>query len=200
MGFDVGLSRGAVVKATLFDTGAGNLHSLRRALAVAGVDSVVEPDARKLPGSSLVVLPGVGAFGPAAARLAPGRAALRRALLDGQPCLGICLGMQLLFERSEEDEGEGLGVIDGEVTRLVARRVPHMGWTPVDGVGDMYFAHSFACRPRHAEVVTAWARHEGAAVAAIVQKARTIGVQFHPEKSSTRGLELLRNLIGQVTS
>lgn len=188
------------MRATLFDTGAGNLHSLRRALAVAGIDSVVEADARKLPGSALVVLPGVGAFGTAAARLAPGRASLRRALLDGQPCLGICLGMQLLFERSEEGEGEGLGLIGGEVTRLVARRVPHMGWTKVDGVGDMYFAHSFACRPRDPQVVTAWARHDGAEVAAMVTTARTIGVQFHPEKSSAGGLRLLRKLIDQVTS
>jgi glutamine amidotransferase len=188
------------VKATLFDTGAGNLHSLRRALAALGVESEVEADARKLPGASFVVLPGVGAFGVAAARLAPGREALRRALLDGQPCLGICLGMQLLFERSEEGAGEGLGLIEGDVTRLVARRVPHMGWTPVDGVGAMYFAHSFACRPRAPEVVTAWARHEGAEVPAIVTKARTIGVQFHPEKSSAGGLALLQRLIDQVTS
>ncbi|MDP2270100.1 MAG: imidazole glycerol phosphate synthase subunit HisH [Archangium sp.] len=188
------------MRATLFDTGAGNLHSLRRALAVSGIDSVVEADARKLPGSSLVVLPGVGAFGAAATRLAPGREALKSALLDGQPCLGICLGMQLLFERSEEGEGEGLGLIEGDVTRLVARRVPHMGWTKVDGVGDMYFAHSFACRPRDPGVVQAWARHEGAEVAAIVTRARTIGVQFHPEKSSAGGLRLLRQLIDRVTS
>ena len=188
------------MKATLFDTGAGNLHSLRRALEVVGVECVVEAEATRLASTSLVVLPGVGAFGTAAARLAPGRAALRRALLDGQPCLGICLGMQLLFERSEEGEGEGLGVIPGDVTRLVARRVPHMGWTPVDGVGDMYFAHSFGCRPTEPGVVTAWAVHEGAPVAAIVKVAKTIGVQFHPEKSSAAGLALLRTLIRELTS
>lgn len=188
------------MKATLFDTGAGNLHSLMRALAFVGVDCVVEADARKLAGAPLVVLPGVGAFGTAAARLEPGRASLRAALLDGQPCLGICLGMQLLFDRSEEGGGEGLGLIPGTVTRLRARRVPHMGWTQVDGVGEMYFAHSFACRPESPEVVTAWARHEDTSVAAIVKAKRTIGVQFHPEKSSTGGLALLRTLVAEVTS
>lgn len=188
------------MKATLFDTGAGNLHSLMRALAFVGVDCVVEADATKLAGAPLVVLPGVGAFGTAAARLAPGRDALRAALLDGQPCIGICLGMQLLFDRSEEGEGAGLGVIAGEVTRLRARRVPHMGWTPVDGVGEMYFAHSFACRPASPDAVTARARHEEATVAAIVKTKRTIGVQFHPEKSSAGGLALLRTLVAEVTS
>jgi glutamine amidotransferase len=188
------------MRATLFDTGAGNLHSLLRALEVLGVEGVIEADPRKLAGAPLVVLPGVGAFGVAAARLEPGRAALRAALLEGQPCLGICLGMQLLFERSEEGAGEGLGVIAGSVTKLQARRVPHMGWTRVDGVGEMYFAHSFACRPEDAGVVRAWASHEGTRLPAVVQVKRTIGVQFHPEKSSSGGLALLRALVAEVTS
>lgn len=188
------------MRATLFDTGAGNLHSLMRALAFVGVDCSVEADATKLAGAPLVVLPGVGAFGTAAARLEPGRRALRAAILEGQPCLGICLGMQLLFERSEEGGGEGLGVIAGTVEKLSGRRVPHMGWTDVDGVGEMYFAHSFVCRPRAPELVTAWARHEGSRLAAIVKTKRTIGVQFHPEKSSSGGLTLLRALVAEVTS
>jgi glutamine amidotransferase len=188
------------MKATLFDTGAGNLHSLLRALAFVGVDCCVEADATKLVGAPLVVLPGVGAFGAAALRLQPGRSALRAAIIDGQPCLGICLGMQLLFEHSQEGDGEGLGVIAGTVERLGGRRVPHMGWTKVDGLGEMYFAHSFACQPRNPEVVTAWALHEGTRVAAIVKTRRTIGVQFHPEKSSSGGLALLRTLVAEVTS
>ncbi len=147
-----------------------------------------------------MVLPGVGAFGVAAARLAPGLPSLRAALRAGQPCLGICLGMQLLFERSEEGEGEGLGVIAGDVTRLTGKRVPHMGWTAVGAHGEMYFAHSYACRPRQPSVVTAWAEHEGTRVAAMVKTRRTIGVQFHPEKSSTAGLALLGALVREVTS
>jgi glutamine amidotransferase len=188
------------VKARLFDTGAGNLHSLMRALAFVGVECTVEADPARLSGARLVVLPGVGAFGAAAERLAPGRQRLRDALADGQPCLGICLGMQLLFERSEEGLGEGLGLLAGDVVRLRTGRVPHMGWAPVDGLGDMYFAHSFVCRPASEGVVTAWARHGGRAVPAIVKVRRTIGVQFHPEKSSTGGLELLRTLVAEVTS
>jgi imidazole glycerol-phosphate synthase subunit HisH len=188
------------MKALLFDTGAGNLHSLARALGTFGIECAVEPDPLKLPGADLVVLPGVGAFGTAAARLAPGRIALREALLAGQPCVGICLGMQLLFEGSEEGEGEGLGVIEGQVTRLEGQRVPHMGWTAVDGHAPMYFAHSYACRPQQPGLVTAWAHHEGKPVAAIVKTRRTVGLQFHPEKSSTAGLALLRTLVAEVTS
>jgi glutamine amidotransferase len=188
------------MKAKIFDTGAGNLHSLMRALAVVGVEGSVEEDPRKLSGAPLVVLPGVGAFGVAAPRLSSGRELLREALLQGQPCLGICLGMQLLFERSEEGEGAGLGLMAGEVTRLQARRVPHMGWTPVEGVGTMYFAHSYACRPKDLDMVTAWANHEGTRVAAMVKFKRTIGIQFHPEKSSTEGLAVLRKVVSEVTS
>src|SRR5204863_264888 len=82
----------------------------------------------------------------------------KRALEGGLPCVGICLGMQLLFDASEEGEGEGLGLIAGKVTRLTARRTPHIGWTRVDGVStEMYFAHSYACRPKDASVVSGWA-------------------------------------------
>jgi imidazole glycerol-phosphate synthase subunit HisH len=189
------------MKATLFDCGAGNLHSLVRALAAVGVDAKVEVDPLACArAEGLLVLPGVGAFGLAAERMAAGRQALRQQLEQGRPCLGICLGMQLLFDRSEEGTGEGLGFIAGPVTRLRTRRVPHIGWTAVDGLEEMYFAHSFACRPTDASVVTAWAQHGDDRVAAMVKKQRAVGVQFHPEKSSTAGLTLLRKLVTEVTS
>lgn len=189
------------MRALIFDYGAGNLHSLARALVAVGVEPAVEPDPLACARSTaLLVLPGVGAFGLAAQRVAPGRDALRDGLAQGRPCLGICLGMQLLFATSEEGGGAGLGFFAGAVTRLRARRVPHIGWTAVDGLAEMYFAHSYACRPADPTVVRAWAVHGDERVAAVIKKQRTIGVQFHPEKSSSAGLALLRSLVAEVTS
>jgi glutamine amidotransferase len=189
------------VKAAVFDYGAGNLHSLSRSLAEVGLSVRVDTDASKaVRDADLLVLPGVGAFGQAADRIGESRSILRDALLSGHPCLGICLGMQLFFASSEEGEGKGIGLLDGNVTRLAGRRVPHIGWTRVDGVGDMYFAHTYACRPADPSVVTAWASHEGEKFAAMMRVSRTIGVQFHPEKSSRLGLALLDRLCREVTS
>jgi glutamine amidotransferase len=124
---------------------------------------------------------------------------VKRALESGQPALGICLGMQLLFDSSEEGEGQGLGVIAGRVTRLTSRRIPHIGWTPVEHVpSEMYFAHSYACRPTDVSVVRSWAVHDGDRLAAIVRAKNIVGVQFHPEKSSRAGLKLLESLIHEV--
>lgn len=189
------------MKALVFDYGAGNLHSLVRALEAVGVSPTVEADPLVCARSSeLLVLPGVGAFGLAAERLQAGREQLRAQLLDGRPCLGICLGMQLFFEASEEGAGRGLGVLPGAVTRLTSRRCPHIGWTKVDGLPEMYFAHSFACRPAEPQVVSAWATHDGDRLAAVIRTKRLAGTQFHPEKSSAAGLDLLRRLIEEVTS
>ena len=137
------------------------------------------------------------------------RAPLRQALADGLPGLGICLGMQLLFERSEEAEGQGVGLIPGAVTRLDAPRVPHMGWARVEGPDsalassgllDAYYANSFACRPVDPGVVSAWTQHGRDRFPAMVRTARTVGVQFHPEKSSAPGVRLLAALLAEVTS
>lgn len=188
------------MKALVFDYGAGNLFSLVRALEVIGVQAQVEADPLKCAASGeLLVLPGVGAFGLAASRLAPARAELSRQLRGGRPCIGICLGMQVLFDASEEGAGEGLSLIEGRVTRLRSSRCPHIGWTRV-GEDAVYFAHGYACRPRDERVVRASATFEGDVFPAIVRSANTIGVQFHPEKSSRRGVELLASLVREVTS
>jgi glutamine amidotransferase len=186
---------------TVFDYGAGNLHSLRRALDAAGARVRFEADPARLLAGDLLVLPGVGAFGQAAARLAPARAQVAAALRDGHPCLGICLGMQLLFESSEEGAGEGLGAFGGRVRRLATRRVPHMGWNRIawrdarePALSAAYFAHGYAADPASPGTV-ATAEHEGTAFAAAVAGERTLGVQFHPEKS---GLDGVRWLAAQV--
>jgi glutamine amidotransferase len=197
------------VRAALFDYGAGTLHSLAKALGHAGVEVAVETDPLRTTGADLVVLPGVGAFAPAAERLEPGLARLREAIEAGLPCVGICLGMQLLFERSEEGAGEGLGVFRGEVTRLRARRVPQIGWNTLEPGDDRlfatapldtaYFANGFVCRPADPSCVIAWCAHEGDRFAAAVRRGRVLGVQFHPEKSSSDGLRFLAACVAEVT-
>ncbi len=206
------------MKVTLFDYGAGNLHSLAKALALTGADVRIENDAAAALATDVFVLPGVGAFGPAAARLAPARERVRDALAGGLPCIAICLGMQLLFDGSDEGAGDGLGLIPGRVRALQAERVPHMGWNGVEWAGAgagasgaahsanalaglelAYFAHSFACAPDDEGCALAWTRHEDDRFPSVVRVANTIGAQFHPEKSSAPGLAFLRDALAAVT-
>jgi glutamine amidotransferase len=155
------------------------------------------------------VLPGVGAFGLAADRLAPGREAMRAAILGGLPAIGICLGMQLLFDASDEGEGAGLGVIPGRVTRLHARRVPQIGWNEVAPVAGeplfaaaplpmAYFANSFVARPADETSVVAWTEHEGDRFPSAVRAGSAVGVQFHPEKSSADGVRFLHAFLEEA--
>jgi imidazole glycerol-phosphate synthase subunit HisH len=154
------------------------------------------------------VLPGVGAFSAAVAALPPDLAPLRHALEAGLPCLGICLGMQLLFEASDEGEGRGIGLIPGRVRRLEARVVPQMGWNDVEvdarapdplfeGTAPLvaYYANSFVCEPERPGDAIAWTRYEGRRLVAAVRAGNTWGVQFHPEKSSTGGRRLIANFL-----
>jgi glutamine amidotransferase len=199
------------MRVTVFDYGAGNLHSLVKALEGAGVEVAVETDPVRsvASGTNVLVLPGVGAFGAAADRLAPGRDAMRSAIMAGLPTIGICLGMQLLFDHSDEGAGAGLGVIPGRVTRLHAIRVPQIGWNdvaPVPGeplfsaapVPMAYYANSYVCRPVSATAVTAWTEHEGDRFPAAVRAGRTVGVQFHPEKSSAPGVAFLHAFLNDA--
>jgi glutamine amidotransferase len=195
---------------TVFDYGAGNLHSLVKAVERAGAVVRVVDDPRDALDDDALVLPGVGAFAAAAERLAPGREAMREALDAGLPCLGICLGMQLLFDASDEGPGAGLGVIDGRVERLRAVRVPQIGWNAVELPNDSlysaaplpiaYYANSFVCRPEDESVVTAWSEHGGDRFAASVRRGMAVGVQFHPEKSSAAGVAFVRAWVTSLTS
>jgi len=198
-------------RVTLFDYGAGNLHSLAKALEAAGAEVRVEPDpARAVEDTDALVLPGVGAFASAAARLAPGLDRVRAAVAGGLPTLGICLGMQLLFDASDEGPGEGLGVIPGRVTRIDAARVPQIGWNAIEGARDplfdasglgiAYYANSYVCRPAAGEgdAVTAWSEHEGDRFPASVRRGAAVGVQFHPEKSSAQGLAFVRAFVESI--
>ena len=197
------------MKVTLFDYGAGNLHSLAKAIEVEDATVVIEADATRAIDTDVLVLPGVGAFGAACERLQPGRDAMRTAMLAGLPTIGICLGMQLLFDESAEGDGTGLGVIPGLVTRLDARRVPQIGWNSIEAApGERlfsvapldiaYYANSFVCRPVDDAAVIAWTTHEGDRFPAAVRAGSTVGVQFHPEKSSSNGVRFLHAFLEDV--
>jgi glutamine amidotransferase len=196
------------VNITVFDYGAGNLHSLVKALEAPGRVVRLETDLRLALETDLLVLPGVGAFSAAAMRMADARDEARDALRRGLPCLGICLGMQLLFSESDEGPGRGLQFIDGRVTRLNAAQVPQIGWNTLEEPGDpafalaslriAYYANSYVCRPADSSCVVAWSTHKSDRFAAAVRVGNTLGVQFHPEKSSAPGVAFLQQFLTDV--
>jgi imidazole glycerol phosphate synthase glutamine amidotransferase subunit len=189
---------------TVVDYGMGNLRNVRRALEEIGVEVTVTADPAAVRGATTVILPGVGAFGEAVKRI--DGLGLRLPIMDhvlrDKPLLGICLGMQLLFESSEESPGApGLGILPGAVCRFREKLpVPHIGWNDVvptgrsvlfpEGGGVFYFVHSYFAAESDASVA---ATDYGVRFASAVQKGNVFGVQFHPEKSQAAGLRLLRS-------
>jgi glutamine amidotransferase len=193
------------MKIVLADYGAGNLRSVSSALARAGAETIVSPDPAAVREADLAVIAGVGHLAACAEGLErEGLAeALRERVAGARPVLGICVGLQVLFDESEEG-GQGLGFLHGPVVRLQARRVPHMGWNTLsvrgkpailDGLDgqDVYFAHSFSARPTE-DLPGAEVDHGGPVVAA-VERGALAGVQFHPERSAAAGARLLKNVI-----
>jgi imidazole glycerol-phosphate synthase subunit HisH len=189
----------------LADYGAGNLRSVCSGFERVGVRAEASTDPNTVREASLAVIAGVGNAAAAAVVLEERGLAdvLRERVAEGRPVLGICLGMQLLFEESEEG-GRGLGVLRGPVRRLSAERVPHMGWNTLlvtdpsallEGLDgrDVYFAHSYACAPTD-PIAVADVDHEGPVVAA-VEHGPVAGVQFHPERSGAAGAHVLRNAV-----
>jgi glutamine amidotransferase len=189
------------------DYGMGNRRSVEKALQHVGVEPVITADPEVLRSADGVILPGVGAF-PEAMRNV--RALGLEEVLRGlrAPLLGVCLGMQLLFERSGEFEGAtGLGLLPGDVTPLRAPKLPHIGWNQVTferqsaltaGLGAaaaFYHVHSYACRAAEPGDVVGRGEY-GERFASIVERGSVFGVQFHPEKSSRDGLALLANFAG----
>ena len=197
------------MRVSLFDYGDGNLHSLAKALEEGGATVAITDDWGEALGQDALVLPGVGSFGAAVRSLGENRTKIRDTLEAGYPCLGICLGMQLLFDSSEEGVGEGIGLIPGTVRRLNTRVVHQMGWNDValatdpvfDGLDGLvaYYANSFICEPRDPGYVIATTQYETETFAAGVRKKRTWGVQFHPEKSSAPGLRIIKNFLEEMS-
>jgi len=191
------------------DYGSGNLRSVQKAFEHVGVPVEVGRDPGRIAGAAALVLPGVGAFGAAMAQLEV--LGLVGPILSrieaGVPFLGVCLGLQLLFEGSEEDPGScGLGVVRGDVRALPSRvKVPHIGWNQAerlrdsdvfDGIPDLtafYFVHSYAVVPRSPAAVLTMTDYGGVSFVSSVEVDNVTAVQFHPEKSSTLGLRFYRN-------
>jgi glutamine amidotransferase len=191
----------------VIDHGAGNLVSMEQALHRAGADKVIVIDAATgLTGCDGVVLPGVGATGPAMRSLR--RAGFVEALRshDG-PLLGVCVGMQLLFDHSLEDRTDCLGLLAGEVRAVSATPLPHMGWNDVDPVissgtsvaglssGPFYFVHSFVPEPSDPSVIMGTTTYQEDTFASVVRRGLVIGIQFHPERSASGGLDVLRGFV-----
>lgn len=188
----------------LYDYGVGNLHSLRKALQAAGAQATVTEDPARFVDADVAVLPGVGAFGHVMESLAPAAEGLRERHADGRPILGVCIGLQALYEGSAEaPDVPGLGILQGTVDRLPASagKVPHMGWSPVtvqDGAftdldgHHVYYVHSYAAPvDAHTFATSTY----GAPFAAGVRNGNTLAFQFHPEKSSTIGRAVLREAV-----
>lgn len=189
----------------IFDYGAGNLHSLVKALEGADRSVSVDTDIRLSLKGDILILPGVGAFGAAVAAMRGAQGYVRSALADGRPCLGVCLGMQMLFDSSEEAPGSnvGIGLIPGRVMRLLTPKVPHMGWNEIEWAGSgklpaAYFANAYVCEPDDVSSVLAWTTHQNRRFASVVRTANTVGVQFHPEKSSVAGRSFVNGVIDEI--
>ena len=189
---------------TLFDYGVGNIHSLGKAVEAAGARVRIEEDPHRVLDSKVLLLPGVGAFSKVVSSVGPIREALREKLEEGLPTLGICIGMHLLYEKSEEGPGEGLGLLRGQIRRLRHRRLPHIGWNVVRHEGEglfqgiqpgafFYFVHSYA--PSGCGEGCVATGDYGDRFGAAATWKNTWGVQFHPEKSSEAGQKFLQNFV-----
>jgi len=200
-----------MTKIAIFDYGSGNLFSLRSALERNGAKSVeIIHNMRELPKYDGVVLPGVGNFDPAIPSMADSAQYLKRAIDEGMPVMGICLGMEMLFNRSEEGKLEGLNILEGEVVMLPKTKVkiPHMGWNnlEIEKNGDnkilkgikngswVYFVHSYLTAPKERKIIVATSDY-GVSVPAVIERGNLIGVQFHPEKSGDTGSQMIENFI-----
>lgn len=194
----------------IIDYGAGNLKSVEKALLAIGKECVITRNEKEILQADHVILPGVGAFGDAMNYLKQYDLdkVIREYAQTGKPFLGICLGLQLLFEGSDESEGvEGLGLLKGEVVRIPAEpglKIPHIGWNSLHlqnngrlfaGMQDepyVYFVHSYYLKAKEPQIVKATAEY-GVTIHASVEKDQIFACQFHPEKSGAVGLQILRN-------
>ncbi len=198
------------------DYDMGNLHSACKGFEKAGARTKVTDSPAVIERADAVVLPGVGAFDPAVQHLRSRglEEPIKQAINSGKPFLGICLGLQILFEGSEEGTEPGLGIVAGTVRRFRSEpgiTIPHMGWNHLDftqpdsplwqqlsGKPQVYFVHSYYVDPVDPNIRAATVTHGSQTVTAAIAQGNLMAVQFHPEKSSTTGLQILSNFVAQV--
>ena len=201
---------------TVIDYDMGNLHSVCKGLEKAGANPKVTSSAKDLEVADAIVLPGVGAFDPAVQNLRERglEEPIKSIISSGKPFLGICLGLQILFESSEEGKEPGLGILPGKVRRFRPEpdlTVPHMGWNQLELAQPkcllweylsaqpwVYFVHSYYTEPTNPEVCTATVTHGSQTITAAIAKDNLMAIQFHPEKSANVGLQILSNFVSQV--
>lgn len=195
----------------IIDYDAGNLRSVEKALLSIGEETIVTRNHDEILAADKVVLPGVGAFGDAMRKLHEYKLVdtIHEAVDSGKPFLGICLGLQLLFRRSDESDGvEGLSILPGEILRIPEApgiKIPHIGWNSLEvsegarlfkGLGEnpyVYFVHSYYLKADDDSIVAATAEYGGTLIHASVQKDNVYACQFHPEKSGSVGMQILKN-------
>lgn len=196
----------------IIDYGAGNLHSVKNALDFLGADNIVTGNKEEILNADKVILPGVGAFGDAMKCLEESGLVdtVKAAAQSGKPFLGICLGLHLLFEESEESPNvKGLGIFKGKIVKIPdngSLKIPHMGWNNIHitkdskilkNIGDepyVYFVHSYYVEAEDSSVVSAYTEY-GQRLDIAVEKDNVFATQFHPEKSGDTGMEILKNFI-----
>lgn len=197
-----------MARVVIVDYGVGNLHSIRRAIELAGAQAEITSDLRKIEEADGIVLPGVGAFKSAMDELTPNLDIIKRSVSTGKPILGICLGMQLSFDWSDEGGGgDGIGLVAGKVVKLSGTcKVPQMGWNTLEierehpfleGIksgAHVYFVHSYYSRPKDPSTILATTDY-CLRFPSVVAKGPVIGTQFHPEKSGEVGLRMLKNFV-----
>lgn len=191
----------------IIDYGAGNLHSVKNALDFIGAPSVITGDAERILNADRIILPGVGAFGSAMQALTDSGLVpvIKQAVKNGTPILGICLGLQLMFEGSEESPNvDGLGIFKGKCVKIpdCGLKIPHMGWNNIELAKEsrilsedyVYFVHSYYLTTPDSETISAYTDY-GKRLAVAVERDNVFAVQFHPEKSGGAGMEILKKFM-----
>ena len=196
----------------IIDYGAGNLHSVKNALDFLGAENCVTKDTQTILSADKVILPGVGSFGDAMDNLRKNglENTVKKAVESGKPFLGICLGLHLLFEGSEESPNvRGLGIFEGNVVKIPKKdklKIPHMGWNSLElpkkskilkDIGEepfVYFVHSYYIKPLDEGLISAYTEY-GSRLGVAIEKDNIFATQFHPEKSGKIGMRILRNFI-----
>lgn len=204
----------------LIDYDMGNLHSARKGLELAGAEVKITHDRSEILTADAIVLPGVGAFDPAMERLRSLglEEVIRTGVSQGQPLLGICLGLQLLFFSSAEGTESGLGILEGRVERFLPEpdlTIPHMGWNQLQIIDReqpcalwrgldqnpwVYFVHSYYARPADTSIISAEVTHGSQTIPVAVHQGRIMAVQFHPEKSADTGCQILKNFVSCLSA